>query len=77
MGTHLHPGSPTRADHKSGCLVLFPAMYDILILNGRIVTGMGNPWFYGDIGVTGGVITAVGRINCGTARTVIDAERRT
>lgn len=31
-------------------------MYDILILNGRIVTGMGNPWFYGDIGVTGGAI---------------------
>jgi N-acyl-D-amino-acid deacylase len=52
-------------------------MYDILILNGRIVTGMGSPWFYGDIGVTGGAITAVGRINCGTARTVIDAERRT
>lgn len=26
--------------------------YDVVILNGRIVDGTGNPWFYGDIGIT-------------------------
>jgi N-acyl-D-amino-acid deacylase len=27
--------------------------YDIGILGGRIVDGAGNPWYYGDIGITG------------------------
>ena len=26
-------------------------MYDLLILNGRIVSGTGNPWFFGDVAV--------------------------
>ena len=26
-------------------------MYDLLIINGRIITGAGNPWFRADVGV--------------------------
>jgi len=33
--------------------------YDLVISNGRIVDGTGNPWFYGDIGVRGDRIVAV------------------
>jgi N-acyl-D-amino-acid deacylase len=34
--------------------------YDILIRNGRIVDGSGNPWFYGDVGIVGDRIAFVG-----------------
>ena len=35
--------------------------YDVVISNGRIVDGSGNPWFYGDIAIRGDRIAAVGR----------------
>jgi N-acyl-D-amino-acid deacylase len=37
------------------------ADYDVIIEHGRIVDGTGNPWFYGDVGLTGDRITAVTR----------------
>jgi dihydroorotase/N-acyl-D-amino-acid deacylase len=49
------------------------AAYDVLIRNGRIVDGTGNPWFNGDVAIAGGRIAAVGRIPAGTARRTIDA----
>jgi N-acyl-D-amino-acid deacylase len=49
------------------------APYDLLIRNGRIVDGSGNPWFYGDVAVRGDRIVAVGRVPAGTARREIDA----
>jgi N-acyl-D-amino-acid deacylase len=36
--------------------------YDIIIMNGRIVDGTGNPWFYGDVAIRGDRIIKVGRI---------------
>lgn len=33
--------------------------YDVVILNGRIVDGTGNPWYEGDVGVRGDRIVAV------------------
>jgi N-acyl-D-amino-acid deacylase len=50
-------------------------MLDLVIKNGKIVDGSGNPWFYGDVGVSGGKIAAVGAINQ-EARRVIDAAGR-
>jgi N-acyl-D-amino-acid deacylase len=46
--------------------------YDLLILNGKIIDGTGNPWFYGDVAVKDGKIVRVGKIK-GDARRVIDA----
>ncbi len=36
-------------------------MYDLKIKGGRIVDGAGNPWYNGDVAVTKGRISAVGR----------------
>ena len=47
---------------------------DILIKNGRIVDGTGNPWFYSDILLSGGEIKAIGRGLVVAADKVIDAE---
>src|SRR5215467_8153594 len=34
--------------------------YDVLIINGKIVDGSGNPWFYGDVGIKGDKIVFIG-----------------
>lgn len=49
------------------------AQYDILIRNGRVLDGTGNPWQAVDIAITGDRIAAVGRLTGATASTVIDA----
>lgn len=49
-------------------------MYDLLIRNGKIVDGTGNPWFRADVAVRGGRIAAVGQIPADAeAGTVVDA----
>ena len=47
--------------------------YDLLIRNGRVLDGTGNPWFPADIAVTGGRIAAVGALPNAQAARVIDA----
>ncbi len=48
--------------------------FDILIVNGRVVDGAGNPWFKADVGITGESISAIGKLqDSGVGRT-IDAE---
>ncbi len=36
--------------------------YDLVIRNGRVLDGMGNPWISADIGIRGGKIARIGRI---------------
>ena len=48
-------------------------MYDLVIANGRLVDGTGNPWRYADVAVEGGKIVALGK-NLGAADEVLDAE---
>lgn len=47
--------------------------YDIIIMNGRIVDGTGNPWFYGDVAIRGDRIVKVGLVGPGRAARRIDA----
>ncbi len=49
--------------------------YDLLIKNGRIIDGSGRPAFHGDVGVAGGKIVALGRLD-GSARRTIEADGR-
>ncbi len=48
--------------------------FDILIENGKVIDGTGDPWFYADVGITGNSIVAIGDLASKTARTTIDAE---
>ena len=59
--------------------LFFPIMgfaqdYDILILNGKIIDGSGNNWYYGNIAISQGKIVRVSRDLPGTAKKTIDAK---
>jgi N-acyl-D-amino-acid deacylase len=47
--------------------------YDLLIRNGRVLDGTGNPWFPADVAVRAGRIVAVGSLAGAQASRVIDA----
>jgi len=47
--------------------------FDILIRNGRIVDGAGNPSFIGDVAIRNQRIAAMGKLSTATAKRVIDA----
>lgn len=51
-----------------------PEPFDLVIRNGRVVDGSGNPWFHGDVAVRGDRIVAVGRIPSAFAKREIDAK---
>ncbi|HET9744290.1 MAG TPA: amidohydrolase family protein, partial [Chitinophagaceae bacterium] len=48
--------------------------YDVLIINGKIIDGTGNSWFYGDVAIKDGKIVYVGKTNNVTAPKVINAK---
>jgi dihydroorotase/N-acyl-D-amino-acid deacylase len=50
-----------------------PGTFDILITNAKIIDGSGGPWFYGDIGIRGDTVLAVGHIPGAAAPVRIDA----
>lgn len=52
------------------------APFDVVIRNGRVMDGSGNPWLRADIGIRGDRIAAVGRLDAATATRVIDAGDR-
>ncbi|MCL4425070.1 MAG: D-aminoacylase [Firmicutes bacterium] len=47
-------------------------MYQLVIRNGRVIDGAGNPWFYADVAIAEGKVAAIGRIT-GAAEREIDA----
>jgi dihydroorotase/N-acyl-D-amino-acid deacylase len=47
--------------------------YDIVIMNGRIVDGSGNPWFQGDVAIRGDRIVKIGHLGPTRARRRINA----
>jgi N-acyl-D-amino-acid deacylase len=46
---------------------------DILILNGKIIDGTGNNWYYGNVAIKDGKILAMGKVHYFFAARVIDA----
>jgi N-acyl-D-amino-acid deacylase len=63
------PGSANVGEPAQG-------RFDLLVTNGRIFDGSGNPWFRGDIGIRDGRIAAVGDLSRATAVRTIDAAGR-
>jgi N-acyl-D-amino-acid deacylase len=47
--------------------------FDVLIINGRVVDGTGNPSYQSDVGIRAGRIAAVGRLAGRSAGRTIDA----
>src|SRR5262252_9299786 len=48
--------------------------YDVIIRDGRIVDGSGNPWVSGDLAIRGDRIAAIGKLDGALAKRVIDAK---
>lgn len=48
--------------------------YDLVIRNGRVVDGTGNPWFYADVAIRGDRIVAMGKLDGAAAKRSIDAQ---
>ncbi len=48
--------------------------FDVLIKNGHIIDGSGNPWVSGDIAIRGDRIAAIGNLQNAHANSVIDAK---
>ncbi len=51
-------------------------MYDIVIKNGLIISGCGNPWFKADIAIKDGKIVDMGEISSSNGDIIIDASRK-
>ncbi len=50
------------------------ASFDIVITNGRIIDGTGSPWYSGDVGIRGGRIAAIGKLDAAPRSRTIDAQ---
>src|SRR5262245_10214588 len=48
--------------------------YDVVIVNGKVVDGSGNPWFYADVAIKNGKIAKVGKVDSRLGKRVIDAK---
>jgi N-acyl-D-amino-acid deacylase len=53
-----------------------PDRFDVVIRNGRVLDGSGNPWVRADIGIRDGRIAAMGTLTSAQAATAIDAANR-
>ncbi len=49
-------------------------MFDLLVRNGRIIDGTGQPGYHGDVAIQAGRIVETGRIGAARAQRVIDAD---
>ena len=47
--------------------------YDVIVRNGRILDGSGNPWFRADVAIDGDRIVRIGNLDGATAVRVVDA----
>ena len=61
------PAEPTDVRALTG-----PAEYDVVIRNGRVLDGMGNPWILADIGIRDGKFAKIGH-NVARGQREIDA----
>lgn len=47
--------------------------YDLVLRGGKVVDGTGSPWYFADVGIQGGKIAKIGRIEASQAKRAIDA----
>jgi len=51
----------------------YPSQYDVVIRNGRIIDGSGNPWYEADVGIVADRIVRIGNLSAAQADRVVDA----
>ena len=71
LGACARPATTTPTPDASG--------YDVVIENGRLVDGTGNPWMYGDVGIRADRIVAIrprGALRTASTKQRIDARGR-
>ena len=68
IATCAHLGIPPSVAAQSG-----GGEYDVLLKNGHIIDGTGNPWVSGDVAIRGDRIAAIGKVDDSHAKRVIDA----
>lgn len=58
------------------CVISTQAMsqsFDLVILDGKIIDGTGNSWYYGDVGIRNGKIVSIGKLSNAQTKYVIPA----
>jgi len=48
--------------------------YDVVVVNGKVIDGSGNPWFAADVAVNNGRIVKIGKVDPKLGKKVIDAK---
>ena len=73
-----HPALPRSSPPAAGPQTATTAQrqFDVIIRNGRVFDGSGNPWIRADIGIRDGRIAAVGGLDGASASRTIDAAER-
>jgi len=47
--------------------------YDLIIQNGKVIDGTGNPWYQADVGIYRDKVVAIGKLDARLAKRVVDA----
>ena len=68
------PASPAMISATAPARPLADSTYDVVIRNGRVLDGAGNPWIRADVGIRDGRFAKIGVV--GPGRTEIDARGR-
>ena len=80
----MRPARPEKSNRARALLfsltLVFPSSvsaaerFDLLLINGKVLDGSGNPWRRADVGIKAGRIAAVGRLPTSDAQRVVDLE---
>jgi N-acyl-D-amino-acid deacylase len=68
------PSSSASADGSTQRMTAVVTFYDIIIRNGHIIDGTGNPWYAADVAIQGDRIAAIGNLSNAAAKHEIDAK---
>jgi N-acyl-D-amino-acid deacylase len=66
--------APSTSTSSNSASSAAPGTYDIIIRNGHIIDGTGNPWYAADVAIRGDRIAAIGNLSNATAKREIDAK---
>ncbi len=68
------PSSPDKSSSFTSSTSSTPGSFDLIIRNGHIIDGTGNPWYAADVAIQGDRIAAIGNLSDATAKREIDAK---